>query len=147
MCAFQYRKRYCIEKQSNREIWTPVGDSRPGMHPMVVDFPAPFGPSRPKILPASTLKLMPSTAASSPYILRRLWTWIMQRLRDRTWFFNDQRNRMEGNSIIFRGSPLTFMGNPCKAKGRWVCLYWPAWGMHEGVSMMQLLPSCNWIRI
>ena len=33
---------------------------------IVVDLPAPFGPSSPKDSPAGTLKEMPSTAATSP---------------------------------------------------------------------------------
>ena len=36
---------------------------------MSVDLPAPFGPSRPKISPASTRKLMPFTAVKSPNFL------------------------------------------------------------------------------
>ena len=43
-----------------------VGGSRPEMQPMVVDLPAPFGPSRPKIAPASAVKVTPSTATRSP---------------------------------------------------------------------------------
>jgi hypothetical protein len=39
----------------------------------VVDFPAPFGPSRPKIVPASTSKLSPSSAGTPPrYVFLRL---------------------------------------------------------------------------
>ena len=34
-----------------------------------VDFPAPFGPSRPKISPSLTSKLMPLTAVKSPNFL------------------------------------------------------------------------------
>ena len=33
---------------------------------MVVDLPAPLGPSRPKASPAGTRKEMPSTAVTSP---------------------------------------------------------------------------------
>jgi hypothetical protein len=32
----------------------------------VVVLPAPFGPKKPKILPVSTVKLMPSTALTLP---------------------------------------------------------------------------------
>jgi hypothetical protein len=34
--------------------------------PIVVDLPAPFGPSRPKNSPAATCRLMPRTAGTSP---------------------------------------------------------------------------------
>ena len=37
-----------------------------------VDLPAPFGPSRPKISPSSTAKLMPLTAVKSPNFLTML---------------------------------------------------------------------------
>jgi hypothetical protein len=39
-----------------------------------VDFPAPFGPSRPKTSPASTSKVTPSTAVKSPNFLTMLRT-------------------------------------------------------------------------
>src|SRR5436309_246639 len=38
--------------------------------PMVVDLPAPFGPSRPKNSPGRTSRSSPSTATSDPYALR-----------------------------------------------------------------------------
>src|SRR5262245_52998469 len=41
-----------------------------------VDLPAPFGPSRPKISPASTAKLTPFTAVKSPNFLTICWTSI-----------------------------------------------------------------------
>ena len=34
--------------------------------PMVVDFPAPFGPRRPKNSPVSTVRLMPLRASNFP---------------------------------------------------------------------------------
>src|SRR5581483_4317260 len=40
----------------------------------VVVFPAPFGPSMPKISPFSTSKLIPSTALRSPYDFSRFST-------------------------------------------------------------------------
>jgi hypothetical protein len=43
---------------------------------MSVDFPAPFGPRRPKISPSSTPKLMPLTAVNSPNRLTMLRTSI-----------------------------------------------------------------------
>ena len=36
---------------------------------MVVDFPAPFGPTKPVTRPAATSKLMSSTARRLPYCL------------------------------------------------------------------------------
>ena len=49
-------------------------DVRPVTPPIifiVVDLPAPFGLSSPKDSPAETEKEMPSTAATSPYLLVR----------------------------------------------------------------------------
>ena len=46
-----------------------VGGSSVTSMRISVDFPAPFGPSRPKISPSSTLKLMPFTAVKSPNFL------------------------------------------------------------------------------
>jgi len=40
-------------------------DTAPTMR-IVVDLPAPFGPSRPNDSPGATSKEMPSTAANSP---------------------------------------------------------------------------------
>jgi hypothetical protein len=38
---------------------------------MVVDLPAPLGPSRPNTVPGGTEKLSPSRAVTSPYFLTR----------------------------------------------------------------------------
>src|SRR5262245_34264655 len=38
---------------------------------IVVDFPAPFGPRKPKVSPRLTVKSMPRTASTSPYRLTR----------------------------------------------------------------------------
>src|SRR5436309_945251 len=46
-----------------------VGGSSVVSMRMSVDFPAPFGPSRPKISPVPTVKLMPFTAVNSPNFL------------------------------------------------------------------------------
>src|SRR5512137_175855 len=43
-----------------------VGVSRPQSMRIVVDFPAPFGPRKPKISPRRTPKLILSTATKSP---------------------------------------------------------------------------------
>ncbi len=40
---------------------------------MVVDFPAPFGPRKPKNCPGAMLKLTPSTAVKSPKLRVRPW--------------------------------------------------------------------------
>src|SRR5687767_13625342 len=40
----------------------------------VVDLPAPFGPSKPKISPSRTSKLIPFTASKSPYFFTSLFT-------------------------------------------------------------------------
>src|SRR5947209_16594515 len=59
--------------------WTrpDVGRSRPEMQPIIVDLPALFGPSSPKIFPGSAVKLTRSTATTSPYCLRSAFTSIM----------------------------------------------------------------------
>src|ERR1700754_2664967 len=46
------------------------GDTAPPMR-MVVDLPAPLGPSSPNDSPGATSNEMPSTAAVSPYFLTR----------------------------------------------------------------------------
>ena len=43
-----------------------LGRSRPVRHLIVVDLPAPFGPRKPKKLPAGTARSIPSTARSDP---------------------------------------------------------------------------------
>ena len=43
-----------------------LGASRPVSILMVVDFPAPFGPRKPKNCPGATRRSTPSTATSSP---------------------------------------------------------------------------------
>src|SRR5208283_6024628 len=53
----------------------PVGRTKVVSMPMVVDLPAPFGPSSPKNWPDPTDKSMPRTAGTSPrddlYVLRK----------------------------------------------------------------------------
>jgi len=44
----------------------PVGKTSVVSMPIVVDLPAPFGPSRPKNWPELTLRSMPRTARTSP---------------------------------------------------------------------------------
>jgi hypothetical protein len=44
----------------------PSARRRPSRISMVEVFPAPFGPSIPKISPRSTLKEIPSTAVTAP---------------------------------------------------------------------------------
>src|SRR5580693_7761539 len=46
-----------------------VGSARVHRILIVVDFPAPFGPRKPKVSPAATSKSMPRTASISPYLL------------------------------------------------------------------------------
>jgi hypothetical protein len=42
------------------------GRRRPSQHSIVVVFPAPFGPTMPKISPCPTANVTPSTAATLP---------------------------------------------------------------------------------
>ena len=51
-----------------------VGGSSVASIRISVDLPAPLGPSRPKISPSSTAKLMPLTAVKSPNFLTMFWT-------------------------------------------------------------------------
>ena len=46
------------------------------MQPIVVDLPAPLGPSRPKISPGRAANVTSSTATNPSYSLRRAWTSI-----------------------------------------------------------------------
>src|ERR1051326_5925048 len=48
-----------------------LGASAPAIAIIVVDLPAPFGPTRTTISPLSTRKLTPRTAA-----MRAYWTWM-----------------------------------------------------------------------
>jgi hypothetical protein len=43
-----------------------VGVTTPTSIPIVVDLPAPFGPTNPWMLPASTVRSTPRTAFTSP---------------------------------------------------------------------------------
>jgi hypothetical protein len=43
---------------------------------MVVDFPAPFGPRKPRTSPRLTLNEMPFTATFAPKALVKFSTWI-----------------------------------------------------------------------
>src|SRR4029450_3666318 len=45
---------------------------------MVVVLPAPLGPRKAKISPEETSNEMPSTALTSPKVLTRFSTWIME---------------------------------------------------------------------
>jgi len=51
-----------------------VGSRRPQSIRMVVDFPAPLAPKKPKIRPRSTSKLTSSTAVKSPNFLVKAMT-------------------------------------------------------------------------
>ena len=55
-----------------------VGVSSPEMQPIVVDLPAPFGPSSPKTSPAFAVRLTSLTATRSPYRLPSWETVIME---------------------------------------------------------------------
>lgn len=46
----------------------------PDMIFMVVDFPAPFGPNKPVILPSSKLKESPDNTCCGPYALEMFET-------------------------------------------------------------------------
>ena len=58
------------EPRPSRSTAPASGASRPVVIAMVVDFPAPFGPSRPKTSPARTSSERPSTAVVAPKRLR-----------------------------------------------------------------------------
>src|SRR5258708_11182203 len=59
-----------IGSRSRTEIAPRSGVRSPSTHSIVVVLPAPLGPIRPKICPASTSKEMPSTATVDPYVFR-----------------------------------------------------------------------------
>src|SRR5215831_5368422 len=59
----------CAAKSSpSSSILPALGASRPVSILMVVDLPAPFGPRKPKNCPASTRKLIASTALNDPNV-------------------------------------------------------------------------------
>jgi hypothetical protein len=45
---------------------------------MVVLFPEPFGPRKPNMVPAGTVRERFSTATVSPYLLVKLATWMAE---------------------------------------------------------------------
>ncbi len=53
------------------------GASRPSMTRMVVDLPAPFGPTKPVTWPRWTAKVIPSSASAGPNRLRSPLTSIV----------------------------------------------------------------------
>ena len=70
--------RCCCDAGSSTEIARPghsstasasSGASRPRITRIVVDFPAPLGPTKPVTWPAGTLKVMPSRALVGPNLL------------------------------------------------------------------------------
>src|SRR6202162_3694816 len=65
----------CVVRSSPRiSIRPALGARRPVSILMVVDFPAPLGPRKPKNCPGATRRSMPSTAISSPK--RRVRPWV-----------------------------------------------------------------------
>src|SRR5512146_894555 len=67
---------------------------------MVVVFPAPLGPRKPRISPRSTRKLTSSTAVTRPYRLVRFWTSITV-----------------STPLIERGRPADTPGEPAARRG------------------------------
>src|SRR3984957_4690383 len=65
----------CVVRSSPRiSIRPALGARRPVSILMVVDFPAPLGPRKPKNCPGATRRSMPSTAINSPK--RRVRPWV-----------------------------------------------------------------------
>src|SRR6516162_1846498 len=58
-----------------------VGSSRPAIIRIVVDFPAPLGPTKPVTRPGSTVNDTPSSATAGPNLLRRPVTSIVASMR------------------------------------------------------------------
>ena len=54
-----------------------VGGMTPVIIRIVVDFPAPFGPKKPKISPRLTVNETPFTARLGPNSFMRFSTWII----------------------------------------------------------------------
>ena len=59
-------RRFPDQRELSSMIAPVLGVSAPAMVIMVVDFPAPFGPTRVTISPSFTEKLIPRTAAIRP---------------------------------------------------------------------------------
>src|SRR5688572_20315429 len=54
-----------------------VGGIKPVIMRMLVDFPAPLGPRKPRTSPFATVNETPFTATFGPKSFLRFWTWIM----------------------------------------------------------------------
>src|SRR5271166_2488237 len=68
-----FSRQLCPKIETSPE----VGSSKPSKISIVVVFPAPFGPSRPKHSPVWISRLSPRTASTLPsYVLRRSRHWI-----------------------------------------------------------------------
>ena len=65
---------WALRSRPRISIRPELGASRPVSILMVVDFPAPFGPRKPKNCPGATRRSTPSTARSSPK--RRVSAWV-----------------------------------------------------------------------
>ena len=68
--ALARRRRAGSRRARRRARGPPVGTTVVVSIPIVVDLPAPFGPSSPKNSPRRTSRSSPSTATSDPYTLR-----------------------------------------------------------------------------
>lgn len=91
------------------------GVSRPSTALIVVDLPAPFGPTKPVICPGSTVKDSPSTATVLPNRLRRSWTSIvaslmLSEIRDRR--ASSRHAREPSSAPLTRGTDR-LPGPPC----------------------------------
>jgi len=60
---------------------------------IVVDLPAPSGPTRPKISPSATSRSRPSTATTSPNVRRRPWAWMAGEDTEDVEDLGDEKNR------------------------------------------------------
>jgi hypothetical protein len=70
----RFTKRFFLDIMTGDAGDALVGGMTPVIIEMLWVFPAPLGPSNPKISPSSTEKLMPLTAVKSPYFLTSSWT-------------------------------------------------------------------------
>src|SRR5258708_22706929 len=124
------------------------------MQPMVVVFPAPFGPSSPNISPGLATKLTSFTAAISPYCFRSCCTSIMLLLQNkvrlvRSLEISDERlNCQDERSSVLSGS-CRLPRNWCDSKAsvetsldaaRMSARATMSWRIFEGEPLLNLLP-------
>src|SRR5258708_4110868 len=92
---------------------------------IVVDLPAPFGPTKPVTWPGRTVNVIPSSACTAPNRLRSLATSMVASMLDQARFRRGRRSSRRGTVLgvvlpgdVPRVSPLTGDGRDSRFGGR-----------------------------